>query len=240
MLYFRGCTARERLNSISESSEKVLNILDVNFETLDDEECCGSVLLRTGFKEEAMSHMKKNVKKLKDEKIIVSCAGCYKTLKEDYKNHLGVELDVIHISQLLNDLLNDKNNNYNLNSSDSDLLVTYHDPCHLGRHSGEFEAPREVIKKFSKLIEMENNRENSQCCGSGGGVKSAFPEIAKSIAIKRSEEAEATSCDLLVTSCPFCKLNLDENSPLEVLDLSEFVLKQINKNKNSKKIEEGV
>lgn len=74
MLYFRGCTARERLNNISESNKKILNISYINFETLNDEKCCAFVLLRTGFKKEGIEHMEKNGKKLKDEKIIVFCA----------------------------------------------------------------------------------------------------------------------------------------------------------------------
>jgi len=229
MLYFRGCTARERVNSISDSTEKLLKLANIDFKTLENEECCGSVLLRTGFENDAKEHMRKNLAKLKDEKIVVSCAGCYKTLKQDYKEHIGADLDVIHISQLLNDIVS--NIEYD-SSIDNDILVTYHDSCHLGRHSGEFDAPRDVIKIFSKIVEMENIRENSLCCGSGGGVKSAFPEIANSIASKRCEEAKNTGADILITSCPFCKLNLDENSSFLVLDLSEFVLACIEGNIN--------
>ncbi|WP_225370677.1 (Fe-S)-binding protein [Methanobrevibacter arboriphilus] len=239
MLYFRGCTARERVNSISDSTEKLLKLANIDFKTLDDEECCGSVLLRTGFEDDAKEQMKKNLPKLKDEKIVVSCAGCYKTLKQDYMDYIGADLDVIHISQLLNEIISNNYNNSNINGNnnnnnnfdfdfdsliDEDISVTYHDPCHLGRHSGEFDAPREVIKSFSNLIEMENIRENSLCCGSGGGVKSAFPEIANLIASRRGEEAEDTGAEILITSCPFCKLNLNENSSMEVLDLSEFIL----------------
>jgi len=240
MLYFRGCTARERVNSISDSTEKLLKLVKIDFKTLDNEECCGSVLLRTGFKDEATDQMKKNIAKLKDEKIVVTCAGCYKALKKDYNDLLGVELDVIHISQLIHSWIEDNkldytklnSNRLNFNESHSILTsnkygaVTYHDPCHLGRHMDEFDAPREVIRNFSKLKEMENIGENSKCCGSGGGVKSAFPDIAKSIAIERGKEAENTGCNVLVTSCPLCKLNFNENTSLEVLDLSEFLLKQ--------------
>lgn len=242
MLYFRGCTARERLNSISNSIEELLDLINLDFKTLENEECCGSVLLRTGFVDEAKEIMKKNVSKLKDEKIIVSCAGCYKTFKKDYNELLDIELEVIHISQLLRDLIKEGKfdsflfNSESVHNYTQNESVTYHDPCHLARHMGEYDAPREVINMFSNLNEMEFNKENSRCCGSGGGVKSAFPEIAQSIAIERVIDAENTGCSTIVTSCPFCKLNLDENSSLEVLDLSEFVLKQIkmkSQNENS-------
>ncbi|MDR2624148.1 MAG: (Fe-S)-binding protein [Methanobrevibacter sp.] len=223
MLYFKGCTGREKLKNIPNSTEKLLNLLDIDYYTIDNEGCCGSFLLRTGFEEDAKGVMKKNSDQFKDEKILVSCAGCYKTLKKDYKKYFGVDLDVIHISQLLKDLINEgkleKNN-------PKDLIVTYHDPCHLGRHAGEYDAPREVIENFANLKEMENIKENSMCCGSGGGVKSAYPEISKEIAINRMKEAENTEAELIITTCPFCHLNLDENSSIPVLDISEFVLRR--------------
>ena len=142
-------------------------------------------------------------------------------MKEDYKKYLGVDLKVIHISQLLEQLI--KENKINLKGK-KDLKVTYHDSCHLGRHAGEYEAPRNVINSISNLVEMENNRENSICCGAGGGVKSAYPELAEQMAKSRIAQAKDTGCKTLVTPCPFCKLNL-ENDEIEVLDLTEFLVR---------------
>ena len=235
LLYFRGCTAREKLNSISEATESLLKLFDIEYEILDDEKCCGSVLLRTGFKDDAMEQMNKTSEDLKGKTILTSCAGCYKTLKEDYKNYLDCDLEVIHISQLLDDLINNHDSHFSKSNEktldlnkEKDLTVTYHDPCHLGRHAGEYEAPRSVINAFSNLTEMKNIREKSRCCGSGGGVKSAYGDLSNSIAKLRISEANETGADLLVSACPFCKLNLSQNSDdLEVLDLSEFVLKMI-------------
>ncbi|MBR6992909.1 MAG: (Fe-S)-binding protein [Methanobrevibacter sp.] len=215
MLYFRGCTAREKLTGIQEATEKLLKLADVDYHVLEDEKCCGSVLLRTGFLKEAQEQIEKNTEILKGETVITSCAGCYKTLKDDYDG-----LDVIHISQLLNQLINEGK----LDVSKTDLNVTYHDSCHLGRHCDEFDEPREVINSVANLIEMENVRENSLCCGAGGGVKSAYPQIASQMGKSRIEQAKETGCETLVTPCPFCKLNL-ENDDLEVLDLTEFLVK---------------
>lgn len=236
MLYFRGCVAREKVNTISKSTEAILKKAGVKFRTISDESCCGSVLLRTGFLKEAKEQMNNNLPSLEGEKVLVSCAGCYKTFKEDYKEILGVKLDVIHTSQLFRDLINNETNTNNTNnklnfrksgnSQSGSLKVTYHDPCHLGRHAGEYDAPREVINFVSSLIEMENIRDNSRCCGSGGGVKSAFPEIATTIAQERIKEAKRTEASLMVTACPFCKLNLNQFD-FEVLDLSEFLLKYL-------------
>ncbi len=129
-------------------------------------------------------------------------------------------MDVIHISQLLDELIKEDK----LKVSKIDLDVNYHDSCHLGRHCGVFEEPRDVIKSVANLVEMKNIRENSLCCGAGGGVKSAYPEIANQMAKSRIAQAKETGCNTLVTQCPFCKLNL-ENDDLEVLDLTEFLVK---------------
>ena len=215
MLYFRGCTAREKETSIQKATEKLLDIAGVDYHILEDEKCCGSVLLRTGFFNEAQRQIEKNTEILNGEKIITSCAGCYKTLKEDYEG-----LDVIHISQLLDELIRDGK----LNLEKGELDVTYHDSCHLARHMEVFDEPRNVIGALANLVEMENNRENSLCCGAGGGVKSAYPEIATQMARTRIDQAMDTGCKTLVTACPFCKLNLS-NDELEVLDLTEFLVK---------------
>lgn len=215
MIYFRGCTAREKETDISMATEKLLKLADIDYHVLDDEKCCGSVLFRTGFEDEALEQISKNTEVFKDEVILTSCAGCYKTFKDDYDN-----INVIHISQLIDDLI--KNNK--LNFSKKDLNVTFHDSCHLGRHSNVFDSPRDVIKAVANLVEMENIRENSLCCGAGGGVKSAYPEIASEMAKSRISQAKDTGCETLITACPFCKLNL-ENEDLEVLDLTEFLVK---------------
>ncbi len=234
MLYFRGCVAREKVKTISKSTEAILVKSGINFETISDEKCCGSVLLRTGFFEDAQEQMERNLEDLKGKKILVSCAGCYKTFKNDYKEILGIELDVIHTSQFFRDLIDENKLILEKSKKSNKKLfkATYHDPCHLGRHSGEYEAPREVLKKVCSLTEMEHIQENARCCGSGGGVKSAYPEIAETIAQERIKEAEKTGSTALVTSCPFCKLNLDQSDVLDVYDLSEFLIKILGELKN--------
>ena len=214
MIYFRGCTAREKETSIADATEELLKLADVEYRVLEDEKCCGSVLIRTGFIDEAQKQIEKNTELLSGELILTSCAGCYKTLKQDYD-----DLDVIHISQFLNTLVDEKKLDFNK----KDLKVTYHDSCHLGRHCNVFDEPRNVISNVANLLEMQNNRENSLCCGAGGGVKSAYPEIASQMADSRIYQAIETGADLLVTPCPFCKLNLKDRG-LNVLDLTEFLI----------------
>lgn len=214
MIYFRGCTAREKETTIADATEKLLKLANIDYTILDNESCCGSVLLRTGFQEEALKQIEKNKEQFKNQKILTSCAGCYKTFKQDYG-----DVDVIHISMLLEDLI--KSNKLPLNKSD--LKVTYHDACHLARHCQEFDAPRNVIKSVAQLVEMKNIKENSLCCGAGGGVKSAYPEIADVVSQERINQAKDTNAQALITSCPFCKLNL-KNKGIKVLDLTEFLV----------------
>ncbi|HEX3014732.1 MAG TPA: (Fe-S)-binding protein [Methanobacterium sp.] len=222
MIYFRGCVAREKLKSIAEATEKILNDAGIDYEILDNETCCGSFLLRTGFASDAEEIMKNTLKKIGEERVITSCAGCYKTFKNDYKEILGVEVDVVHTSQLFNELIKEGK----IEPPFLDKTVTYHDPCHLGRHLEEYDAPREVLNKMTNLVEMERNKEKSRCCGAGGGVRAAFPEITEDIAKMRIKDAEDVKAEILVTSCPFCILNLrsvskDDN---KILDLSEIMM----------------
>ena len=215
MIYFRGCTAREKETSIAEATEKLLKLAGVDYKILEDEKCCGSVLLRTGFVEDGLKQIEKNTEVLKDELILTSCAGCYKTLKQDYEG-----LNVIHISQFLNQLIDEGKLDFNKNE---DLKVTYHDSCHLARHCEVLSEPRDVISNVADLVEMENHHDNSLCCGAGGGVKSAYPEIAGQMAKARINQAKQTGADILLTACPFCKLNL-KNDDIKVMDITEFLI----------------
>ena len=211
IIYFKGCVVREKLKYISDATEKILKLADVDYTLLNNETCCGSVLMRTGFRDDAHEVMKTTLSRLEDklqqgDKILVSCAGCYNTLKNDYKELFGVELDVIHTSELINQLIG----NGKLSVKKIPYKVTYHDPCHLGRHSGLYEEPREAIMEICTLVEMDRNRENSRCCGAGSGVKSAYPDTTLLVASSRIKDAEDTNAELIVTSCSFCILNLKD------------------------------
>ncbi|MCC7558583.1 MAG: (Fe-S)-binding protein [Methanobacteriaceae archaeon] len=222
MLYFRGCVIREKLTGISDATQKILEVSGVNYKILSDEKCCGSFLMRTGFCKEAFELMNSNLEILKDEKILVSCAGCYRTLKQDYKELFDVKLDVVHSSEFFQGLI--ESGKLKLNKIPK--KITYHDPCHLGRHCNQYDASRFVLENLGSLVEMEKNRENARCCGSGGGVRSAYPEISEEIASMRMEDARKTGADLITTACSFCTLNLNSacKKGEKVLDLSEIIL----------------
>ncbi|MEM3526011.1 MAG: (Fe-S)-binding protein [Candidatus Jordarchaeaceae archaeon] len=232
-LYYVGCTSALSLSTqiIAKATAKILNKLGVAFGILGEMEvCCGSVAKRTGNLKAFGQAVEKNVKMFQDlgiKKIITSCAGCYRTFINDYENKLeGIK--VIHTVEFLTDFFRDKPDKL----KKLDVITTYHDPCHLGRHCGLYDPPRELLKQISNFREMKRIRENAMCCGAGGGVKKAFPELALEMAKNRIKEAEQTQATYLISTCPFCHRNLLDaiqalKSKIEMHDLSELILQSL-------------
>ncbi|MBM4237871.1 MAG: hypothetical protein FJ151_05235, partial [Euryarchaeota archaeon] len=160
------------------------------------------------------------------EKVITGCAGCFNMLSS-YRHYFPESnLQVEHLSKTLADLVRDGKTRLR----PSELKMTYHDPCDLGRHQGVYEEPRSVLKAIpgADLREMRFNKERSICCGAGAGVKKTHPELAKFIAGRRIDAALDTGASLLVSACAFCEHNFRdamESSPrkIEVVDLAVLV-----------------
>ena len=175
--------------------------------------------MRTGHEEDFQEIMAKNTEMLKGKPIITSCAGCYATLKESYDG-----LEVYHITDIIHENL-DK-----LPLKEVKKKVMYHDPCHLGRKFDYYDIPREIIEAIPgvELIAFDQEKENAQCCGGGGGVKSAKPDIANKLAAERMEEAKGKSADVVISSCPFCELNLGDNAgDIPVLDILNLLMESL-------------
>ena len=227
ILYFTGCTAAYREKSSSQDTVSLLESLGYTVIITPDEWCCGSPLFRTGDIQVGLEQAAHNAKLLNDidaEEILVTCPGCYRVLTGDYPDN-GHELNkpIRHISEFLAKTL-DK-----LPTAKFDGPISFHDPCHLGRHSGIYDEPRDIIERVSgsPIVEMERNRENAMCCGNGAGLRTLFSEHAKKIGAERIRHATNVGAKYLVTSCPFCKEMLASQSDehINVLDLPEFVLK---------------
>lgn len=221
--YFIGCTSAYRNPSTARATISIMKKLGEDY-TLLNETCCGSVMGRVGWNEEdVVAQMRKNVDAIAAqgvEEVIFSCAGCYRMFKEEYPKHVDVPFRVRHVSEYLA--------SKNLRPARLEKKITYHDPCHLGRHSKVYKAPREVLAKIpgAQFKEMPRNSETARCCGGGGGVRSAFPDLSGQIAGKRVEEA--SFADILVTTCPFCVNNLkmgkeNSKSKVEIVDLVELI-----------------
>lgn len=234
LAYFVGCTSSYREQNVAIATSEILNSLNIDFRILNNENCCGSPVYMTGQTEKARNIAEINVNTFNRagiEEIITSCAGCYRTWKDTYPNKFGLNhgIEIKHLPEYIHDKL--KKNELNF-SKEIKMKVTYHDPCHIGRHMGIYKAPREVLKKIPgiELIEMPRNRQNAWCCGSGGGVRSSFKELATFAAKERIKEAKSTTSEAIISCCPFClnqfKSNIQENE-LQVLDLSELVNKAL-------------
>jgi heterodisulfide reductase subunit D len=233
VLFYVGCTSALSPSTrvIAKSTAKILNKLNVNFGILGDKEiCCGSVAKRTGDLKAFNHVLEKNVDLFKNigiKKIVTSCAGCYRTFVKDYAAKLE-DIEILHTSEFIIDLLKEKG----INLKKLDLITTYHDPCHLGRHCGFYEPPREILSQISDFQEMQRVKTSAMCCGAGGGVKKAFAELAMEMAINRVKEAEETGAALLVSTCPFCHRNLSDAitqscANLKMQDLTELILQSL-------------
>ncbi|MEM2901776.1 MAG: heterodisulfide reductase-related iron-sulfur binding cluster [Candidatus Bathyarchaeia archaeon] len=233
VVYFVGCTSALRLPELATSTVKLLQTAKVDFTVLPEEVCCGSVMFRTGFREVAVELAEKVVQMIEDtgaSTVVFSCPGCFRTFSSDYPEVLGrpLRFELKHVSQLLLEMDGLKF------VKPLNVRVTYHDPCHLGRHLGVYGAPRDLINQIPglELVEMERVKAGAFCCGAGGGVRGAFPDISLSIAGERVREAAATGAEILTSACPFCKRNLEDASlaaggTLKVQDIVELALTSI-------------
>ncbi len=250
ILYFVGCTGayNQAARAIPTATASIFNKLGLDFGILGENElCCGSTPMRLGQVEEFTSIAETNMrtfKRLHDERgvrtIVASCAGCYRAVTKDYSLFDGYAelmdgIEVVHVVDYLHRLLEEGRLPL---QAVSERTLTYHDPCHVGRHLTEFsidkdgsvqypgaylgqseeaclyDAPRELLRAIPgvEFVEMERNRANSFCCGGGGGVMTGYGDWAARNAALRVTEGEETGAEGMVSTCPFCFHNLNEGA----------------------------
>jgi Fe-S oxidoreductase len=237
-LYWVGSAGSfdDRAKKITRAFVKILNYANVSFGVLGVEESTsGDVAKRAGneflFQMQALANIEVmnsyNVKK-----IITTCPHSFNILKNEYLD-LGGNYEVYHHSEFVLDLIESKKITISQNSIEE--VMTYHDPCYLGRGNNIYNQPREIIKRLSKnFIEMPRNKRNSLCCGAGGAQM--FKEAEKGSAeinIVRTQEALDTKSKIIVTGCPFCNTmmsdgvkNINEGAAL-VKDIAEVVAESL-------------
>lgn len=234
ILYFPCCypSYEPRLKKVAQATAKLLQRGGVDFGLLGSmENCCGESVRAAGNEDLFKRLARENIKTFIDhgvKKILASSPHCYHTFKNDY-SEFKTTFEVIHISQFLFELLREGKLQV---TKEYKKRVTYHDPCYLGRHNGIYDEPREVLRRIPglTLVEMEDSRENSLCCGMGGGR--VWMETAKGERFSdlRLHQALEVGAEVLVTACPYCitqfedsRSTLKECEGPEVKDLTEIL-----------------
>ena len=230
ILYFPGCypSYDSRLKKVAMATVSILNKAEVDFGILGEKEnCCGESIRKAGNETLYKRLARENIKAFIDNgvhKILVSSPHCYHTFKNEYPE-FNVNFEVVHITHYLSELIREGRLEL---KQEYKKKITYHDPCYLGRHNGIYDEPRDVLKNVPglELVEMPEVRENSFCCGGGGGRIWMDTAKGERFSDLRLEQAAETGADELVTACPYCITNF-EDSRLSVENGESIIVKDI-------------
>jgi Fe-S oxidoreductase len=236
ILFWVGCMGSydERAQRITKDICKILQYVGLKFAILGEEESCtGDPAKRAGneflFQMQAMVNIQ-TLDSYQIKKIVTACPHCFNTIKNEYPG-LGGTYEVIHHTQLIQDLINEGKLKAEGGESFKGKKITFHDPCYLGRGNGVYEAPRKALEVLdAQLVEMKRCKSNGLCCGAGGAQMFKEPEKGfKDINIERIEEALETQPQVIAAGCPFCMTMLsdgvklkDKDQEVKVLDIAEI------------------
>jgi Fe-S oxidoreductase len=238
-LFWVGCAGATdpRARKTTQALVRILKAAQVDFAVLGPEEkCTGDPARRMGNEYLFQQLAQENIETLKQHrfrKIVVTCPHCLNSLGNDYRE-LGTSYEVVHHTQLLAQLMVEGRVPLDAAGSDEGL-VTFHDPCYLGRYNGGYEPPREVLVRLGvKKAEMQRSREKGFCCGAGGGRIFLEETIGKRVNVERTEQALATGARTVAGGCPFCMTMLtdgtkakDAEGALKVRDVAELVAERL-------------
>ncbi len=236
ILFWVGCAGSydERAQRITRDICKILHHVGIKYAVLGTEESCtGDPAKRAGneflFQMQAMANIEVlNAYHIK--KIVTGCPHCFNTIKNEYPG-LGGTYEVIHHTQLIQDLITEGRLKAAGGESFKGKKITFHDPCYLGRANGVYEAPRKALEALdADLVEMKRCKTNGFCCGAGGAQMFKEPEAGKKdVNIERAEEALALKPNIIAAGCPFCMTMLsdgvkmkDMDQEVKVLDVAEL------------------
>ena len=252
-LFWVGCAGayEDRAKQTTRAVAELLDTAGVSFAVLGNgETCTGDSARRAGNELLFQTLAQQNVDTFGEfgvTKVVVTCAHCFNTIKNEYAP-LGGSYEVVHHTQLLNRLVRDKKlvpvarpsdvpgMSSAKNAASTASTVTYHDPCYLGRHNGVYNPPRELIESLPgvELREMERTRETSFCCGAGGARMWMEEKLGTQINTNRTEEAIATGAERIAIGCPFCRVMISDGlgakqsegiaETVEVVDVAQMLL----------------
>lgn len=238
LLFWVGCAGSfdSRAQKITKAFVQILNDVGISFAILGNEESCtGDPARRAGnefiFQMTALQNIE-TLKMYEVKKIVTACPHCFNTLKNEYPA-LGGQFDVIHHTQLLQELINDGRIKMTEGGTFKGRKITYHDSCYLGRANGIYEAPRSILEHLdAQLVEMKRCKTNGLCCGAGGAQMFKEDEPGnKRINTERVEEAMKTGAQIIAANCPFCTTMLQDGvtamgkqEEVMVYDLAELIV----------------
>ena len=234
VLYFTGCfPLNQRLAANAANALKILGKIGLDVGVLGaTEKCCGAAILKIGDRENFERYAKEHINLLNSldiELLIASCSSCFNILRDEYPEIGDLNFEVKHITEVISEAVDKGTLKL---EKEVKLKAAYHDPCTLGRYSGIYDEPREILSAIPglELVEMYRNRENAWCCGAGGGgeVAAQYPDYAKWVASERIEEARAVGANAVITACPFCEDTLGRaGGGVEVMDIVEVVSRAV-------------
>ncbi len=241
ILFWVGCAGSfdARAQKVTRAFCEILNHVGIEFAILgQDERCTGDPARRAGNEFLFQMTAAMNIETLNMygvQKIVAACPHCFNILKNEYPA-LGGNYEVVHHTQLLNDLIQQGRLKLKDGGTFKGQRITYHDSCYLGRANDVYEAPRSLLEALDvDLVEMKRSKKNGLCCGAGGAQMWKEDEPGdKRINIERVEEALGTAPTAIVANCPFCITMLQDglkakerNDDVPVFDLSEMILSNI-------------
>lgn len=226
IVYFAGCMTH-LTPAIKKSMLQILDAAGENYWFMDENKapCCGRPLMTAGQFDAAQKLIDTNTKMILDsgaKKLLVTCPICYKVFKEDYTLP---NVEVVHHSEYILDLV--KQGKITLKASDKN--VVYHDPCELGRGSGIYDQPRELLSQSVTVKPIDHEREKALCCGGSlSNLKISMDERSV-LSAQVMNEFASYNPDYVVTSCPLCKKTFAKTDILPVKDLAEVVVENLEK-----------
>jgi len=239
-LFWVGCAGayEDRAKKTTKAVAELLHMADVKFAVLGKKETCtGDPARRAGNEFLYQILARENIETLTEtfgtrgvKKVVVTCPHCFTTIGRDYKQQ-GFELEMMHHTQLLNQLVKEKRLIPVAPANPKSL--TYHDPCYLGRHNQIYSPPRELLEATGSVItELPRNKERSFCCGAGGARMWQEEKLGTRINLNRVDEAIATGVEEVAVGCPFCRVMVSDGvsareSTIEVLDVAQALLRTV-------------